>query len=153
MALGSLIGRKYIKVTIVKPIGKNYQEIKTLWINIKETDFKHDKHTYALDLKEVIISKRGKPSLIYEQGNTNPISLNNKSTKVNNKQLTAIMQTNILNRIFFSQREKYYSLIIGALVVSVIGVAVFSVWQMQESQNGIIELFQQLTEGGYIPQP
>lgn len=144
MLMGSLFRKKYVKVYIVKKLKKQVQIISVQWINIINTNFSIGKHTYTLKLEDVVLTRKGKPELYYEQNNDTPLTFNATPNKVNNSQLTAYMKTRLFQNLLFHKREKQFFMVIGFLVIVIVGVGAYGVYGIQESQKGFLETIEKI---------
>ena len=146
----SLFRRNYIECLIMEKYGGSFRLLKRLYINIKEDKFNYHNRTYLIKLDFALFTDKAYPVLYYTTDNVEPLSFNEMITKVDNAQLKSILETNVFNKIFFAQRDKFFTIIICVLGIAIIGISLFAIYYISKNQNLLIDVISKMTTGEYI---
>lgn len=135
-----------IRIFLLSLQGKTYTIEKTLKVFLSDASFKYKDGTYLIDTNKCIRDKKNRPMLLYEVGIFNPMTISTKEDdkKYNSRILNTYLDNDDLKQLNSKRLQTFYLIIIGILLVGLIIVAMWGIWNMNEANTKIANLTMQL---------
>lgn len=154
--------RHHVQIAMWVRHAKTLRRIKTKWV-VETADTFYDKagrkeHKYNVDLEMAILDKSNNPILNYEVGKTDPIDFNNRGGSGKSSRLYDItFKSKAAEDALNEGANKSMFLIIGLFVIAIIGVMLYSQYQLGVANDKVAQLTVQMgkiianiTKGGGV---
>ncbi len=143
--------RKHVRINITVPFGDTFRIVRTLWTvqstQSVECKIGKLKRKYNVDLSEAVYNKRGNPTLYYNVHQTNPIKMSGKKGVGQSSALYAtVMQDQSANELLNKGQYAIFMIFIGLLVIAIIGIGLYSNYQLGQKETEIIQLSKHYAE-------
>lgn len=154
--------RHHVRCVLTVPFGASFRIIGGKWITQSSKSFTvkkgKTKHLYNVDLNCAYYSKKGNPILVYDIHKTNPIDFRIKKPAGKSSNLYhTLINDKSAEEILTESKTKSMLILVGVLIVGIIIIGGYSLYQMGQMNDKIISLtrdigaiIQNVTKGGGV---
>jgi hypothetical protein len=138
--------RHYCKCLIQVPYGGTTRIISIKWVHQGKPTFDLKiggiSHTYNLKLDESIMGGWNNPILFYKKDVADPLHINGLTTGKNSELYHTVLKNKEAKEILEEGQQKIMLVIIGLFVIAIIGIGLYTQYQLSQDNAKILTLTQ-----------
>lgn len=142
--------RHMCKCIITVPYGGTLRILKIKWIPQSKSTFdlsiNKNKFTYNVNLKESIVSGYNNPILFYELNKSDPMHINVMAKGKNSELYHTVLKNKEAKEILEEGQSGLMLIIIGLFVITIIGIGLYTQWELSQSNDKILSLTKTITQ-------
>lgn len=138
-------GRNYFEAFLLEPYLNTWKIKKKVWVNLRRTDFKWKDKAYIINFSNAIANMTNRPILYYNYLTCKPIKpVIGMGGKEDADTFKVILDGSIMKNFGNRKMMNIYLVVIVGLVICMLIIAVFSIYQQGEMSDEILFITKQL---------
>jgi len=138
-------GRNHFEAFLLEPYLNTWKIKKKVWVNLKRGSFKWKTKAYTVNFSNAIANMTNRPILYYNYLTCKPIKpITGMDGKEDADTFKVMLDGNIMKNFGNRKMMNVYLAVIGGLIICMLIVAVFSIYQQGEMSKEIVFITKQL---------
>jgi hypothetical protein len=135
--------RQFVRVSILRKYGDIYKIVAGKKVPFNTETFSWSDKLYTVDTEKSILDGSNRPCLYYTEDDAQPLTIVENSDKRSSRAFELVVKSTVHEKFLKSPRDKVQLVLIAGLLVGLVVVAGFSVYQISSLQGQLLSFVNQ----------